>query len=106
MKTNDQASHEPSNRLVCLHCSATETPLWRNGPEGPKTLCNACGVKWTKGKLPSGNTPKENGTTLRENGTAQESSEDAGVRETTTKRQVQPVQTTDQRQKRAKTAVR
>ena len=21
------------------------TPLWRNGPLGPKTLCNACGVR-------------------------------------------------------------
>mmetsp|Transcript_18203 Transcript_18203/g.18262 ORF Transcript_18203/g.18262 Transcript_18203/m.18262 type:complete len:191 (-) Transcript_18203:38-610(-) len=35
----------------CASCSVTETPLWRAGPDGPKTLCNACGVRWRKGKL-------------------------------------------------------
>lgn len=24
------------------------TPVWRAGPHGPKTLCNACGVRWMK----------------------------------------------------------
>jgi len=24
------------------------TPVWRAGPEGPKTLCNACGVRYMK----------------------------------------------------------
>ena len=28
-----------------MQCGATSTPLWRNGPAGAKTLCNACGVK-------------------------------------------------------------
>lgn len=37
--------------LRCDFCETTETPLWRAGPRGPKTLCNACGVKWKKGKL-------------------------------------------------------
>ncbi|KAK4533387.1 hypothetical protein CCYA_CCYA17G4269 [Cyanidiococcus yangmingshanensis] len=37
--------------LRCDFCQTTETPLWRAGPRGPKTLCNACGVKWKKGKL-------------------------------------------------------
>jgi hypothetical protein len=27
----------------CLQCGATKTPQWREGPHGPKTLCNACG---------------------------------------------------------------
>jgi hypothetical protein len=26
----------------CLGCGATETPEWRRGPMGPRTLCNAC----------------------------------------------------------------
>lgn len=30
---------------VCSSCGATKTPQWREGPMGPKTLCNACGVK-------------------------------------------------------------
>ncbi|KAG0326484.1 hypothetical protein BG004_002978 [Podila humilis] len=25
--------------------------MWRRGPEGPSTLCNACGVKWKHGKI-------------------------------------------------------
>ncbi|KAA8492471.1 GATA transcription factor 12 [Porphyridium purpureum] len=35
----------------CTHCAATQTPLWRSGPNGPKSLCNACGMRWKKGKL-------------------------------------------------------
>jgi hypothetical protein len=29
--------------LVCRDCGRTDSPEWRKGPEGPKTLCNACG---------------------------------------------------------------
>lgn len=32
----------------CTKCGATKTPQWREGPYGPKTLCNACGVKRTR----------------------------------------------------------
>jgi hypothetical protein len=32
----------------CSKCGATKTPQWREGPFGPKTLCNACGVKRTR----------------------------------------------------------
>ncbi|CAI7889411.1 unnamed protein product, partial [Closterium sp. NIES-54] len=35
----------------CLHCSVTKTPQWRAGPYGPKTLCNACGVRYKSGRL-------------------------------------------------------
>jgi len=35
----------------CVSCGVTETPLWRAGPAGPKTLCNACGVRWRKQKV-------------------------------------------------------
>jgi len=33
---------------MCSACGITHTPLWRAGPEGPKTLCNACGVRFMK----------------------------------------------------------
>lgn len=33
---------------VCLGCGATETPEWRRGPMGPRTLCNACGLVFAK----------------------------------------------------------
>jgi len=32
----------------CLHCGVKETPEWRKGPLGPKTLCNACGLQYSK----------------------------------------------------------
>lgn len=32
----------------CLECNRKHTPLWRRGPMGSGTLCNACGVKWNK----------------------------------------------------------
>ncbi|KAK4421677.1 GATA transcription factor 1 [Sesamum alatum] len=35
----------------CLHCQADKTPQWRAGPMGPKTLCNACGVRYKSGRL-------------------------------------------------------
>lgn len=38
----------PQQQQRCVHCAATQTPLWRAGPAGPKTLCNACGVRWKK----------------------------------------------------------
>ncbi|KAF5790150.1 putative transcription factor C2C2-GATA family [Helianthus annuus] len=35
----------------CMHCEITKTPQWRAGPMGPKTLCNACGVRHKSGRL-------------------------------------------------------
>ncbi|KAF5192734.1 Gata transcription factor [Thalictrum thalictroides] len=35
----------------CLHCATDKTPQWRTGPLGPKTLCNACGVRFKSGRL-------------------------------------------------------
>ncbi|KAL6952885.1 hypothetical protein U1Q18_026940 [Sarracenia purpurea var. burkii] len=35
----------------CLHCGSEKTPQWRTGPLGPKTLCNACGVRNKSGRL-------------------------------------------------------
>ncbi|KAJ6741074.1 GATA TRANSCRIPTION FACTOR 28 [Salix purpurea] len=39
---------------LCTHCriSSKSTPMMRRGPTGPRTLCNACGLKWAnKGVL-------------------------------------------------------
>ncbi|KAJ6840699.1 putative GATA transcription factor 22 isoform X2 [Iris pallida] len=35
---------------VCSNCSTTKTPLWRSGPQGPKSLCNACGIRQMKAR--------------------------------------------------------
>ncbi|XP_058070724.1 uncharacterized protein LOC131219540 [Magnolia sinica] len=32
----------------CVKCETTTTPLWRNGPKGSKSLCNACGIRYKK----------------------------------------------------------
>ncbi|KAK6790271.1 hypothetical protein RDI58_014071 [Solanum bulbocastanum] len=37
-----------SNVKTCADCGTTKTPLWRGGPAGPKSLCNACGIKSRK----------------------------------------------------------
>lgn len=33
---------------VCRHCGTSETPEWRRGPDGARTLCNACGLYHAK----------------------------------------------------------
>nr|GLL27767.1 putative GATA transcription factor 22 [Ipomoea trifida] len=35
---------------VCADCNTTKTPLWRSGPKGPKSLCNACGIRQRKAR--------------------------------------------------------
>ncbi|XP_073107777.1 GATA transcription factor 3-like [Elaeis guineensis] len=35
----------------CTHCITMDTPQWRNGPAGPGTLCNACGIRYKSGRL-------------------------------------------------------
>uniref|UniRef100_A0ACD5V694 Uncharacterized protein n=2 Tax=Avena sativa TaxID=4498 RepID=A0ACD5V694_AVESA len=44
------SSPTPSDRR-CSHCGVQKTPQWRAGPEGAKTLCNACGVRYKSGRL-------------------------------------------------------
>ncbi|KAK9201919.1 hypothetical protein WN944_017128 [Citrus x changshan-huyou] len=34
----------------CTDCHTTRTPLWRGGPAGPRSLCNACGIRYRKTK--------------------------------------------------------
>jgi hypothetical protein len=33
---------------MCHFCGAKKTGQWRRGPAGQRTLCNACGINWTK----------------------------------------------------------
>ncbi|XP_065015037.1 GATA transcription factor 16-like [Musa acuminata AAA Group] len=44
------ANPRSSDRQIksCTDCRATKTPLWRAGPTGPKSLCNACGIRYRK----------------------------------------------------------
>jgi PAS domain-containing protein len=36
-----------ADEYVCTDCGTLDSPEWRKGPNGPKTLCNACGCKCT-----------------------------------------------------------
>ncbi|XP_057954132.1 pre-rRNA-processing protein SRD1-like [Malania oleifera] len=44
---NFQAPNEAGNSSGkrCAQCEGHKTPLWRKGPAGPRTLCNACGLR-------------------------------------------------------------
>eukprot|EP01018_Ginkgo_biloba_P028157 Gb_32966 [translate_table: standard] len=56
---NDSIQDEPKScdaddvglryaQRVCVDCNTNKTPLWRSGPQGPKSLCNACGIRYRK----------------------------------------------------------
>ncbi|XP_024015203.1 GATA transcription factor 24 isoform X1 [Eutrema salsugineum] len=49
-----EGSETQKPEVLCRHCGISEksTPMMRRGPEGPRTLCNACGLMWAnKGTL-------------------------------------------------------
>ncbi|KAL9240876.1 hypothetical protein vseg_015047 [Gypsophila vaccaria] len=55
---SDETSHDQNENpnagapvRKCKHCEITKTPQWRAGPMGPKSLCNACGVRYKSGRL-------------------------------------------------------
>jgi hypothetical protein len=50
VEMNQNSSPQQAVRK-CMHCEITKTPQWRAGPMGPKTLCNACGVRYKSGRL-------------------------------------------------------
>ncbi|KAA8543051.1 hypothetical protein F0562_021454 [Nyssa sinensis] len=45
---SSQISKATEVKKSCSDCNTTSTPLWRGGPAGPKSLCNACGIKYNK----------------------------------------------------------
>ncbi|XP_022139214.1 GATA transcription factor 8 [Momordica charantia] len=50
-QANQNSPSPPQSVRKCMHCEITKTPQWRAGPMGPKTLCNACGVRYKSGRL-------------------------------------------------------
>lgn len=44
--SSGSASSVSANVKSCELCGATQTPMWRRGPSGKGSLCNACGVRW------------------------------------------------------------
>ncbi|KAL3844828.1 hypothetical protein ACJIZ3_002231 [Penstemon smallii] len=48
LRGGTNAAGDPLLARRCANCDTTSTPLWRNGPRGPKSLCNACGIRFKK----------------------------------------------------------
>ncbi|KAJ4727756.1 GATA transcription factor [Melia azedarach] len=48
----EEVKRSPFNEIKksCIDCRTTRTPLWRSGPAGPRSLCNACGIRYRKTK--------------------------------------------------------
>lgn len=38
----------PKITAICSHCTIKDTPEWRKGPNGSRSLCNACGLFYSK----------------------------------------------------------
>jgi len=47
MIKNETRGSSPAHKS-CSDCGITHTPLWRGGPNGPRTMCNACGIRWKR----------------------------------------------------------
>lgn len=48
-QSNDKKKKQKiADEYVCTDCGTLDSPEWRKGPKGPKTLCNACGLRWAK----------------------------------------------------------
>ncbi|KAI8333032.1 hypothetical protein BC941DRAFT_434926 [Chlamydoabsidia padenii] len=47
INTCSQQQHQKSIK-VCVGCGTNHSPEWRRGPTGHKTLCNACGLRYSR----------------------------------------------------------
>ncbi|OVA16843.1 zinc finger protein [Macleaya cordata] len=45
---SEKGSGSETTKKSCADCQTSKTPLWRGGPAGPKSLCNACGIRYRK----------------------------------------------------------
>ncbi|GAM23173.1 hypothetical protein SAMD00019534_063480 [Acytostelium subglobosum LB1] len=48
MSSRRRSPNVHKDHLICYKCKTTTTPEWRKGPDGPATLCNACGLSFAK----------------------------------------------------------
>lgn len=71
---NSGKSGTGAPQYVCVTCGRTDSPEWRKGPLGAKTLCNACGLRWAKrnqkkrAETAANNAPEEDDAAAKETG--------------------------------------
>lgn len=46
MNSEKKKKLKPVDEYVCTDCGTLDSPEWRKGPQGAKTLCNACGCEF------------------------------------------------------------
>ncbi|KAI8094977.1 uncharacterized protein B0P05DRAFT_169338 [Gilbertella persicaria] len=57
--------HQSTNTImqdtvkICVRCRTSNSPEWRRGPDGNKTLCNACGLRYSRFKSKQWRTSNE-----------------------------------------------
>jgi hypothetical protein len=55
----------PHGGKICHECGTRETPLWRCGPDGGRSLCNACGIRWKRAAQSSSRKAKSKTATAK-----------------------------------------
>jgi hypothetical protein len=52
MRQQQQQQHQQRRKTPksCRRCNVQETPKWRHGPDGTRSLCNVCGLIYEKRK--------------------------------------------------------
>eukprot|EP00741_Cyanophora_paradoxa_P007230 tig00001094_g6994.t1 len=60
-EADSDADNHDSERS-CDHCGSKHTSQWRKGPNGANTLCNACGLHWSRSQKRGGRSQTRNVT--------------------------------------------
>lgn len=63
MRMPKKRGRKKKANTICSQCRLENTPEWRRGPEGSRTLCNACGLFYLKLTKRFG--PNQAGTIMR-----------------------------------------
>ncbi|GAN02609.1 hypothetical protein MAM1_0025c02053 [Mucor ambiguus] len=53
----------PDSVKTCTRCHTSDSPEWRRGPDGHKTLCNACGLRYSRFRSKQWRTATTNSST-------------------------------------------
>ncbi|KAK4051163.1 hypothetical protein OIV83_002985 [Microbotryomycetes sp. JL201] len=66
LSASNAGSPTSSSVRRCANCGRSQSAEWRTGPTGPKTLCNACGLRWSKARPSVSHASSHHGSTTSE----------------------------------------